>query len=101
MAGLVSSSDAEADPTHPDEEARDRGSEFEPRALLRKSIPAFIAISVLILVALLAPGLGEVRDKLNEAAPGWVAIAIAFEALSFASYIVMFAPVFCLSLIHI
>lgn len=77
------------------EQEGDRGQEFEPRALLRKSVPAFIAIAVLILIALLAPGLGEVRDKLNEAAPGWVLIAIAFEALSFGSYIVMFAPVFC------
>jgi len=70
-------------------------SEFEPRAIARRAIPAFIAIAVLILVALLAPGLGEVRGLLDEAAPGWIAIAIAFEALSFASYIVMFAPVFC------
>ena len=73
----------------------DNGSQYEPRALLRRSVPAFIAIAVLILVALLAPGLGEVRDELSDAAPGWVLIAIAFEALSFASYIVMFAPVFC------
>ncbi len=100
MAGFVSTSEPEVDPGETEvedgaEETKDRGQEFEPRALLRKSIPAFVAIAVLILVALLAPGLGEVRDKLNEAAPGWVLIAIAFEALSFGSYIVMFAPVFC------
>ena len=72
-----------------------RASEFEPRALLRRSVPVFIAIVLVALIALLAPGLGEVRDELGDAAPGWVAIAIAFEALSFGSYIVMFAPVFC------
>lgn len=77
------------------EDGAGRGSEFEPRALLRRSIPAFVAIGVLILIAAFAPGLGEVRDTLVGAAPGWVLIAIGFEALSFGSYIVMFAPVFC------
>ncbi len=70
-------------------------SDFEIRALARRSLPAFLAIAVLILIALLAPGLGEVRDLLIGAAPGWVALAILFEALSFGSYIVMFAPIFC------
>jgi uncharacterized membrane protein YbhN (UPF0104 family) len=80
----------------PDEgSSQDRSSQFEPRALARRSIPAFIAIVVLILVALLAPGLDEVRDLLPDADPGWIAVAIGFEALSFTSYIVMFAPVFC------
>ncbi|MEZ5061831.1 MAG: flippase-like domain-containing protein [Solirubrobacterales bacterium] len=88
-----------ATPTDASESAgqaeQDRGSEFEPRALLRKSIPAFAAIAVLILIAIFAPGLGEVREKLVDASPGWVLLAIVFEALSFGSYIVMFAPVFC------
>jgi len=70
-------------------------SEWEPRTLAKRGIPAFVAIAVLILIAWIAPGLGEVRELLPDAAPGWVAIAVAFEALSFASYIVMFAPVFC------
>jgi uncharacterized membrane protein YbhN (UPF0104 family) len=73
----------------------DESSQFEPRALARRSVPAFIAIAVLILVALLAPGLDEVRELLPGADPGWIAVAVGFEALSFSSYIVMFAPVFC------
>jgi uncharacterized membrane protein YbhN (UPF0104 family) len=73
----------------------DTSSQFEPRELARRSIPAFIAIAVLILIAWLAPGLGEVRELLPKAAPGWVAVAVAFEALSFGSYILMFAPIFC------
>ena len=71
------------------------GREFEPRALLRRSVPVLIAIVVFVLIVLLAPGLGEVRDLLDDAAPGWIALAVAFEALSFASYVVMFAPIFC------
>lgn len=77
------------------EEERDQAREFEPRAVLRRSVPVFVAIVVVILIALLAPGLGEVRDLIYDADPGWMALATAFEALSFASYIVMFAPIFC------
>ncbi|MCZ4491710.1 MAG: flippase-like protein [Conexibacter sp.] len=49
----------------------------------------------LVLVALLAPGLGEVRTRLKDASPGWLALAVAFEVLSALSYVVMFRPVFC------
>jgi uncharacterized membrane protein YbhN (UPF0104 family) len=47
---------------------------------------------------LLAPGLGEVRDRLGDASPGWLAVATGFEALSFASYVLMFGPIFCTGL---
>jgi uncharacterized membrane protein YbhN (UPF0104 family) len=53
---------------------------------------------VLVGVVVLAPGLGEVRDRLGNADPGWLALAVVFEALSFASYIVMFGPIFCVGL---
>jgi hypothetical protein len=43
-------------------------------------------LAVVVTVLLLAPGLGEVRDLLTEARPEWVALAVAFEALSCASY---------------
>lgn len=71
------------------------GREFEPRVLLRRGLPAIVAIALLVMIVLLAPGLGEVRDLLGEASPGWIAVAIGLEALSFGSYIVMFAPIFC------
>jgi uncharacterized membrane protein YbhN (UPF0104 family) len=79
--------------TQPD--GTNRSSEFEPRAIARRAVPVFIAIPIALLIALLAPGLGEFRDLLGDAQPGWIAIATVFEALSFASYIVMFAPIFC------
>ncbi len=47
---------------------------------------------------MLAPGLGEVRDRLAGASPGWLVLAIALEGLSFASYVVMFGPIFCTGL---
>jgi uncharacterized membrane protein YbhN (UPF0104 family) len=54
-----------------------------------------LAIGIIVLVALLAPGLGKVRDLLSDADPGWIALGVVLEALSFTSYVVMFAPIFC------
>jgi uncharacterized membrane protein YbhN (UPF0104 family) len=70
-------------------------SEFQPRRLLRRSIPVFAALTALVLVVVLTPGLGEVRDRLTEADPAWLALAVLFEALSGVSYVLMFRPVFC------
>jgi uncharacterized membrane protein YbhN (UPF0104 family) len=68
---------------------------LDVRHLLRRAIGIAVAIGVLVLVALLAPGLGEVRDRLGGASPGWLAVAIVFEILSSLSYVLMFRPVFC------
>jgi hypothetical protein len=60
--------------------------EFEPSRLARRTLQIVAVLAVVGLVLLLAPGLGEVRDLLTEARPEWVALAVAFEALSCASY---------------
>ena len=70
-------------------------SEFDTRRLLLRTVQVAAAIGLLILIVLLAPGLGEVRSKLEGAQPGWIAIAVAFEALSGMSYVLMFRPIFC------
>jgi uncharacterized membrane protein YbhN (UPF0104 family) len=69
--------------------------ELAPRRLLRRLLQAAALLVVVVLVALLAPGLGEVRDRLAEASPGWLALAVAFETLSCISYVLMFRAVFC------
>jgi uncharacterized membrane protein YbhN (UPF0104 family) len=69
--------------------------EFDPRRLARRTLQLVAVLAVAGLVLLLAPGLGEVRDLLAQARPEWVALAVAFEALSCASYVLMFRPVFC------
>ena len=76
-----------ADVTMPDE--------FEPSRLARRTLQIVAVLAVLGLVLVLAPGLGEVRDLLIDARPEWVALAVAFEALSCASYVLMFRPIFC------
>jgi uncharacterized protein (TIRG00374 family) len=69
--------------------------ELQPRRLLRRLLQVLALLAVLVLVALLAPGLGEVRRRLGDAQPGWLAAAVALEALSCASYVLMFRPIFC------
>ncbi|HSD23971.1 MAG TPA: YbhN family protein [Solirubrobacterales bacterium] len=72
--------------------------EFQTKSLRRRTLQALIAGTVLTAIVLFAPGLGEVRDRLADAAPGWLALAAVLEGLSFASYVVMFGPVFCAGL---
>jgi uncharacterized membrane protein YbhN (UPF0104 family) len=69
--------------------------QFTPRRLVRGALEIAALIGVLVLIAVLAPGLGEVRDALRDAKPGWIALGVLFEALSCASYVLMFRPIFC------
>jgi uncharacterized membrane protein YbhN (UPF0104 family) len=70
-------------------------SEFQPRRLLRRAIPVVGALAVIALVVVFAPGLGEVRERLSEAEPAWLALAVLLEAMSGVSYFLMFRPIFC------
>jgi uncharacterized membrane protein YbhN (UPF0104 family) len=69
--------------------------ELAPRRIARRLLQAAALLVVVVLVALLAPGLGEVRDKLSEASPGWLVVAAVLEGLSCLSYVLLFRPVFC------
>jgi uncharacterized membrane protein YbhN (UPF0104 family) len=83
--------DASARARDPDE----LPGEVAPHRLRRGVLQAIGLLAVLVLVALLAPGLGEVRDLLAKADLFWLGVAVLFEVLSCASYIAMFRPVFC------
>ena len=52
----------------------------------------------MVAIGLFAPGLGEVRDRLAGADPGWLALGVVLEGLSCASYVLMFGPIFCAGL---
>jgi uncharacterized membrane protein YbhN (UPF0104 family) len=67
----------------------------EPRRLARRALQVIGLLAALVLVAVLAPGLGDVRDRLMNASPAWLALAVLFEVLSSLSYVLMFRPVFC------
>ena len=64
----------------------------------RRALQALAALGALVAVFVLAPGLGQVRDSLAGASPGWLVLATLLEGLSFASYVVMFGPIFCTGL---
>ena len=70
-------------------------SELNPSSLRRRGLTIGAILIVCGLVILLAPGLGEVRDKLEGIDPAWFALAVVLEALSCASYVLMFRPIFC------
>jgi uncharacterized protein (TIRG00374 family) len=72
--------------------------EFQARSIRRRALQAIAALAVLVLIFVLAPGLGQVRNKLDGADPAWLGLALALEGLSFGSYIVMFGPIFCTGL---
>ena len=76
----------------------DLPQEFQSRNLRKRALEALVALGLLVAVFLLAPGLGDVRDLLVKANPGWLVLALALEGLSFVSYLIMFGPIFCTGL---
>ena len=69
--------------------------ELDTSRLRRRVLTVLALLAVVGLVASLAPGLGEVRERLAGARPGWLALAVVLEVLSCFSYVLMFKPVFC------
>jgi hypothetical protein len=61
--------------------------ELDTRRLGRSLARVVALLLVIGLVAWLAPGLGDVRERLAEARPGWLAVAVALEVLSCVSYV--------------
>jgi uncharacterized membrane protein YbhN (UPF0104 family) len=69
--------------------------EADARRLLRRGLQTVGLLGLLVAVVVLAPGLGEVRSRLGDADPAWLALALGLEALSCCSYVIGFRPVFC------
>src|SRR3954449_3977272 len=70
-------------------------AEFQPARLRRHVAVVLGSLAILVLIALLAAGLGDVRTALADASPWWIAVAIALEVASCFSYVLIFRPVFC------
>src|SRR5215213_3398520 len=70
-------------------------SGLDNRSLRRRALQISAVLVVVGLVAAFAPGLGEVRDRVQDAQPGWLVLAVVLELLSCLSYLLMFRPVFC------
>jgi hypothetical protein len=70
-------------------------NELAPRTLRKRAAIVIASLTALVLIALLAPGLSDVRETLTGADPGWLLLAAILEFGSCASYVFMFRPVFC------
>jgi uncharacterized membrane protein YbhN (UPF0104 family) len=72
------------------------GDEMDRHARhLRASLISLAVSGVLVIGLLFAvPGLHSVGDRLADARPGWVALAVGLEFLSCLSYVLLFAGVF-------
>ena len=80
---------------HPADEHVALPADLSTRRLAVRAAQVVALLVVLGLVVALAPGLGRVRDAFARADPGWLALGVLLEALSGASYVLMFRPVFC------
>src|SRR4051812_12318227 len=79
----------------PQQDELEMPAELAPRRLLKRTLGIAAVLAFVGLVLLLAPGLGELRGRLRDASPGWLLLAVVFEALSCLSYVLMFRPIFC------
>ncbi len=70
------------------------GGGFDPAAARRSAVRVTLLLIVIGLLVLLAPGLGTLRERIGDADPAWLAVALAMEALSGLSYVLMLRPVF-------
>jgi hypothetical protein len=68
---------------------------LDSRSLRRRALQIAAVLVILGVVAALAPGLGDVRQRLEGAQPGWLGVAIVLELLSCLSYVLLFRPIFC------
>jgi uncharacterized protein (TIRG00374 family) len=69
--------------------------ELSPRHLRRGLLQLTLVGLVVVLILLVGPGLGSLRDRLGDASPGWLVGAALLELLSTLSYVVIFRSVFC------
>lgn len=68
--------------------------DFDPAAVRRSALRVTGLIVFLGLIALLTPGLGTLRDRIGDATVGWLLVALALEAMSGFSYVLMLKPIF-------
>jgi uncharacterized protein (TIRG00374 family) len=67
---------------------------FDPAAVRRSAVRVLAFLAVLALAGLLTPGLGTLRDRIGDADVGWLIVAVALEAMSALSYVLMLKPIF-------
>lgn len=71
-----------------------------PEQLSRRNVRARVVFAlcvvvVVVLAVVLLPGLGELRSKLADASPSWLALGVGLKLLSGLGYVAVFRMVFC------
>lgn len=85
---------ASAAPRSPDAPAAVGPLPDRRRLALRVALAAGVLAAVAVAVTSL-PGLGAVRDRLADASPGWLGLALALQIASCLACVVVFRSVFC------
>jgi hypothetical protein len=68
---------------------------LDNRSLRRRRLQVAVVLVIVGLVGACAPGLGEVRERMEGAQPSWLGVAVVLELLSCPSYVLMVRPIFC------
>jgi hypothetical protein len=68
---------------------------LDNRSLRRRAVRIAVVLVIVGLVPAFAPGLGEVRERMEGAQPSWLGVAVVLELLSCLSYVLMVRPIFC------
>lgn len=76
-------------------EAGGMPDELHPRHLLIRVAEITIIIAAVVIAISALPGLGEVRARLQGAAPGWVVALALAEVASCVGYLLVFRSTFC------
>lgn len=69
--------------------------ELTKRELRSRLLFALGVVLVVVAIVVLLPGLGQLRARLAEAKPAWLALGVVLKVLSGLGYVVAFRMVFC------
>jgi uncharacterized protein (TIRG00374 family) len=74
---------------------RDMPDELHPRHLAVRVIEVVAIVAVVAIAITALPGLGEVRHRLDDADPVWIAAVVVAEIASCGGYVLVFRSTFC------
>ncbi len=100
---------AEAAVRHPDQPAEaieeaeneEEPTFFDARRIIQTTVIVLVLVAAIYVLFPKIVGLQGSLSKLSDAEPGWIAIALAFDVLAFASYVALFRGVVGENVVHL
>jgi uncharacterized protein (TIRG00374 family) len=100
---------AEAAVRHPDQPAEaieeaeneEEPTFFDTRRIIQTTVIVLVLVAAIYVLFPKIVGLQGSLSKLSDAEPGWIAIALAFDVLAFASYVALFRGVVGENVVHL